>query len=110
MRPAQERLARDLATLPLADARFPVLPNVTAEPLQEGERFRRFLAEQVTAPVRWVDTVRRIAALGATTVVEIGPGKVLTGLAKRIAPDLRLLNVEDPASIEAAVAALGEGP
>jgi len=108
MRPAQERLARDLATLPVADASFPVLPNVTAEPEQGGERFRRFLGEQVTAPVRWVDTVRRIAALGATTVVEIGPGKVLTGLAKRIAPDLNLLNIEDPASIEAAVAALGE--
>ncbi|HET8948325.1 MAG TPA: ACP S-malonyltransferase [Candidatus Polarisedimenticolia bacterium] len=108
MRPAQEHLARDLATLPLADARFPVLPNVTAEPEQGGERFRRFLEEQVTAPVRWVDTVSRIAALGATTLVEIGPGKVLTGLAKRIAPDLRLLNVEDPVSIDAAVAALGE--
>jgi [acyl-carrier-protein] S-malonyltransferase len=108
MRPAQERLARDLATLPVALARFPVLPNVTAEPEQDGERFRRALEDQVTAPVRWVDTVRRIAALGATTVVEIGPGKVLTGLAKRIVPEMGLLNVEDPASIEAAVASLGE--
>jgi [acyl-carrier-protein] S-malonyltransferase len=108
MRPAQERLAGDLATLPVAFARFPVLPNVTAEPEQDGERFRRVLEDQVTAPVRWVDTVRRIAALGATTVVEIGPGKVLTGLAKRIVPEMGLLNVEDPASIEAAVASLGE--
>jgi [acyl-carrier-protein] S-malonyltransferase len=107
MRPAQERLARDLATLPLADARFPVLPNVTAEPERSGERFRRRLEEQVTAPVRWVETVRRIEALGATTLVEVGPGKVLTGLAKRIAPDLALLNVEDPASIDAAATALG---
>ncbi|HEV8198799.1 MAG TPA: ACP S-malonyltransferase [Candidatus Polarisedimenticolia bacterium] len=107
MRPAQERLARDLATLPVAFARFPVVPNVTAEPEQDGERFRRLLEDQVTAPVRWVDTVRRIAALGTTTVVEIGPGKVLTGLAKRIVPEMRLLNVEDPASIEAAVASLG---
>jgi len=108
MRPAQQRLAKDLATLPLADARFPVLPNVTAEPEQGGERFRRFLEDQVTAPVRWVDTVRRIAALGATTVVEIGPGKVLTGLTKRIAPEMQSVNVEDPASLEAAVASLGD--
>ena len=109
MRPAQERLARDLAALPLKDARFPVLPNVSAEPESSAARFRTSLEEQVTAPVRWVETVRRIAALGATTVVEIGPGKVLTGLAKRIAPELALLNVEDPASLEAAAAAIGSG-
>ncbi|HZN03405.1 MAG TPA: ACP S-malonyltransferase [Candidatus Polarisedimenticolia bacterium] len=106
MRPAQERLTRDLAALPLQDARFPVLPNVSAEPERTAAGFRKALEEQVTAPVRWVETVRRIAALGVTTLVEIGPGKVLTGLAKRITPDLVLLNVEDPASIDAAVAAL----
>jgi [acyl-carrier-protein] S-malonyltransferase len=108
MRPAQERLARDLATLPLTDARVPVLPNVSAEPERSAARFRAALESQVTAPVRWVETVRRIAALGVTTIIEVGPGKVLTGLAKRIAPELRLLNVEDPASIEAAAAVLRE--
>jgi [acyl-carrier-protein] S-malonyltransferase len=107
MRPAQERLARDLATLPLADARFPVLPNVTAEPERSGGQFRKRLEDQVTAPVRWVETIRRIAALGAMTIVEVGPGKVLTGLAKRITPELTLLNVEDPASLDAAAAVLG---
>lgn len=106
MRPAQERLAKDLATLPLRDARFPVLPNVSAEPERTAAGFRQALEAQVTSPVRWVETVRRIAALGAGTLVEIGPGKVLTGLAKRIAPDLALLNVEDPASIDAVAASL----
>ena len=106
MRPAQERLAKDLVDLPIADARFPVLPNVSAAEERTAAGFRRALEEQVTAPVRWAETVRRIAALGATTLVEIGPGKVLTGLAKRIAPDLALLNVEDPASIDAAASAL----
>jgi [acyl-carrier-protein] S-malonyltransferase len=109
MRPAQDRLARDLAGLALSDARFPVLPNVSAEPARAAAQFRAALEAQVTAPVRWVETVRRIAALGVTTLVEIGPGKVLTGLAKRIAPGLQLLNVEDPASIEAAAAALPTG-
>jgi [acyl-carrier-protein] S-malonyltransferase len=61
----------------------------------------------VTAPVRWVETIRRARASGATTLVEIGPGKVLTGLARRIDPTLRCLNVEDPASLAAVVAALG---
>jgi [acyl-carrier-protein] S-malonyltransferase len=106
MRPAQERLARDLEELPLQDARFPVLPNVSAEPERTASGFRAALRDQVTAPVRWVETVRRIASFGPTLLVEIGPGKVLTGLAKRIAPDLRTLNVEDPASIEAAAAVL----
>jgi [acyl-carrier-protein] S-malonyltransferase len=109
MRPAQERLARDLAALPLQDARFPILPNVAPEPERSATRFRAALEAQVTAPVRWVETVRRIAALHVTTVVEIGPGKVLTGLARRIAPELRLLNVEDPESIEAAAAAIAAG-
>jgi len=106
MRPAQERLARDLEALPLQNARFPVLPNVSAEPEHTAAGFRAALRDQVTAPVRWVETVRRIASLGATLLVEIGPGKVLTGLARRIAPDLRTLSVEDPASIEAAAAVL----
>jgi len=109
MRPARERLAADLAALPLEDARFPVVTNVSAEPERTADRFRTTLEEQVTAPVRWVETVRRIAALGAATLVEVGPGKVLTGLAKRIAPELTLLNIEDPASIDAVAASLRTG-
>lgn len=109
MRPARERLAPDLAALPLEDARFPVVTNVSAAPEREADRFRATLEEQVTAPVRWVETVRRIAALGAATLVEVGPGKVLTGLAKRIAPELTLLNVEDPASIDTVAASLRAG-
>jgi [acyl-carrier-protein] S-malonyltransferase len=109
MRPAQERLGVDLERLEVRDAAFPVLTNVHAVPERKGAALRRALLEQVTAPVRWVEIVQALAGLGVTTVVEIGPGKVLTGLVRRIAPDLELLNVEDPASLEAAAAAIGAG-
>ncbi|HEU4402144.1 MAG TPA: ACP S-malonyltransferase [Candidatus Polarisedimenticolia bacterium] len=103
MEPARLRLAKDLESLTLGDAAFPVLPNVSAEPTTDAAVLRAALARQVTAPVRWVETIRRLAASGARALVEIGPGRVLTGLARRITPDLTLLNVEDPASLEATV-------
>jgi [acyl-carrier-protein] S-malonyltransferase len=106
MRPAQERLAGDLQGLAMQDAVFPILTNVHAAPERSAAALRQALREQVTAPVRWVEIVQALSALGVKTVVEIGPGKVLTGLVRRIAPDLELLNVEDPASLEAAAASL----
>ncbi|HUD70419.1 MAG TPA: ACP S-malonyltransferase [Dongiaceae bacterium] len=107
MEPARVRLAADLKRLGAKDARYPVINNATAAPETRGPAHLEALEAQVTAPVRWVETIRRARALGATTLLEVGPGKVLTGLARRIDPDLRCLNVEDPASLEAAVAALG---
>jgi [acyl-carrier-protein] S-malonyltransferase len=109
MAPAQRRLAKDLSTLPLRDAAFPVVVNVTARPATRGAELRAALAEQVTAPVRWTETVRCFAAAGAGTQIEIGPGRVLSGLAKRIDPALRLWNVEDPASLERTARALAGG-
>jgi [acyl-carrier-protein] S-malonyltransferase len=109
MRPAQERLTADLERLALGDPGFPVLTNVHAVPERRGTALRQALRDQVTAPVRWVEIVEQLPGLGVDTVVEIGPGKVLTGLVRRIAPDLRALNVEDPVSLAAAVAALGSG-
>lgn len=103
---AQTRLADDLKALPLRDAAFPVLVNVTGCPEREAGRFRDALLRQVTAPVRWVDTVRAFRGLDAGIQVEVGPGRVLTGLARRIDPGLELLNVEDGASLEKTAAVL----
>ena len=106
MTPARDRLAHDLGRLPIRDAAFPVVLNVSARPARAAEEIRRALVEQVTAPVRWAETVAGFAGLGATVQVEFGPGKVLTGLARRIAPELRTLNVEDPVSLESTTQAL----
>jgi [acyl-carrier-protein] S-malonyltransferase len=90
----------------LRDAAFPVVVNVSARPTRDAAGLRAALAAQVTAPVRWVDTVRAFGPAGAAVQVECGPGRVLGGLARRIDPALTLVNVEDPDSLERAVAAL----
>jgi [acyl-carrier-protein] S-malonyltransferase len=106
MVPAQERLAGPLDGLTLRDASVPIITNVDAEPETRADRLRDALKRQVTAPVRWVETIGRIRALGATHVVEVGPGRVLCGLAKRNDPGLRCVSVEDPAGLEAALEVL----
>lgn len=109
MAPAQDRLEKHLGAVSLKDAAFPVIANATAMPERRAGEFRTLLVRQVTAPVRWIETVERIKALGAGVILEIGPGKVLCGLAKRIAPDLACLSVEDPQSLTTALASLGAG-
>lgn len=84
MAPAAEKLALELARVRFADARPPVVTNVEAEPNTEGARFAALLREQVTAPVRFVEMVRRMQGLGVTKLLEIGPGRVLGGLVARI--------------------------
>jgi [acyl-carrier-protein] S-malonyltransferase len=84
MAPARAGLERALASAEIRDARIPVYANVTAEPVQDAGSIRRLLLEQLTMPVRWEQSVARMAADGATEFVELGPGKVLQGLVKRI--------------------------
>lgn len=111
MAPAQERLARDLAIVRFQDARVPLVNNVDARVVKTASECREGLVRQVSAPVRWQESVELLAREGASTFVEVGPGKVLSGLVKKIAPGARVLNVEDPASLEATAAALsGAGP
>src|SRR2546422_7504988 len=110
MAPARERLARDLSGLRLHDARFPVIVNVTARPETGAEVLRRSLLDQVTSPVRWVESVLRMKELRVDALVEVGPGRVLSGLAKRIVPDIPLFNIEDPASLRRAGEAIGPPP
>ena len=86
---------------------MPVYTNVDAEPVTRGSHARDALVRQVTSPVRWQELVERMANDGFDTFVEIGPGKVLSGLARRIRSELRTLQVSDPAGVDAAVELLG---
>jgi len=104
MAPARERLAADLAAITFRDPAVPVVGNVDAAPMESGEAARFGLLRQVTARVRWTESVRRIREMGVGSAIESGPGQVLAGLVKRIDPALRVISAGDPASIEAAAA------
>jgi [acyl-carrier-protein] S-malonyltransferase len=106
MQPAQEEVARVLAGLKINDPRIPVAANVTGELVTTAEAARDALIRQVTGAVRWVDCVKALVNAGATTFVEVGPGKVLTGLMKQIDPAQKALNVEDATSLEKTLAEL----
>jgi [acyl-carrier-protein] S-malonyltransferase len=84
MEPARARLAQAIQATPLSAPAAPVYQNVTAQPHTDPEVIRENLIAQLTAPVRWTQSVQRMAADGATRFVELGPGNVLQGLVKRI--------------------------
>jgi [acyl-carrier-protein] S-malonyltransferase len=109
MAPAAERLAEALEGVAVAAPRVPVVRNVDAAPTTTADAVRSHLVRQVTAPVRWSDCVRRMAAAGASTFLEVGPGRVLTGLLKRIDGTLSGLAVEDPAGVDRAAGAVKGG-
>lgn len=104
MEPAAARLAPDLAGLTFGEPGLTVVCNVTAEPLAGASQAARLLTEQVTAPVRWVECVEKLASLGASRYIEFGSGNVLVGLLGRILPDASGVAVTDPASLAAALA------
>lgn len=106
MKPAQELLAKDLEALTFNDPAIPVIANVDARAITRRSDARDCLIRQVTAPVRWVECIQFLIQEGATPFVEIGPGKVLSGLLRQIDRNQTALNVEDKASIERSVAAL----
>jgi [acyl-carrier-protein] S-malonyltransferase len=108
MMPAQERLARDLARLSFAEATVPVVNNVDATVVRSPDSCRDGLVRQVSGTVRWQESVERLVREGASTFVEVGPGTVLSALVKKIDRNLRVLSVEDPASLEATATALQE--
>lgn len=100
MRPVQGRLAEVLEGIEVRAPSAPVVTNVEAQPNDDATKIPGLLVEQVVAPVRWVECVQTMAAAGVTHMVELGPGKVLSGLVRRIARDVTVLNVEDPSSLE----------
>jgi [acyl-carrier-protein] S-malonyltransferase len=109
MRPAQERLAQVLGALTFRDLEVPLVTNVDARVVRAGVDCRDGLVRQVSGAVRWQQSVELLAREGVTTFVEVGPGTVLGGLVKKIAKDARVLNVQDPASLEATLSALEGG-
>jgi len=111
MAPAGARLAPELRSVTVHDPRVPVVANVDAEPKRDAASAIDALIRQVSSPVRWDLTVRRLASDGVTAYVEVGPGTVLSGLIKKAARDAAILNLDQPAGL-AAIAALfaaGEG-
>lgn len=103
MASAAERFGAELEGVALAAPEFPVVANATAEPVRDAAAARRLLAAQLTSPVRWVESVRRLAALGGEGVefVEIGPGSVLSGLVKRVLGGARTLCLGTAAEVAA---------
>jgi [acyl-carrier-protein] S-malonyltransferase len=108
MMPAQLQLEHQLQSIPFHNPRFPVACNVDARLLLHADAIRDALVRQVTGAVRWVDCIRELQLCNVTHYIEVGPGKVLTGLNRQIDRTLSTSNVEDPASLEKTLAALSE--
>jgi len=93
MEPAAERLALELQKITFADPQVPVISNVEAKPIPSKTRMRTLLVEQVTAPVRWQESMRVLLNMGVEAVVEVGPGKVLSGLMRRVDRQVKVLDL-----------------
>jgi len=100
MQPAQDRLAADLQSLKFFDSDFPVVCNIDAESRTNGQEAREALVRQVTGTVQWVRCIQKLIELGAQMFVEVGPGKVLSGLMRQIDRSKLTMNVEDEASLQ----------
>jgi [acyl-carrier-protein] S-malonyltransferase len=105
LQPAAEKLAAYLAGVPVRVANVAVLHNVDAARAATPEAIRAALARQAASPVRWVETIQAFVAQGVTHIIESGPGAVLTGLARRIAPGVEVLPLNDANAIAAAIVA-----
>ncbi len=107
MVPAERGLASALENVHFDDPKVPVYANVTAQVVADAGEARELLLRQVSSPVRWQELVEAMVADGLDTFVEVGPGRVLSSLIRRIAPRTRVLGVSDPRAVEAAVRELG---
>ena len=107
MQPAAETMREALAAVKMASPVVPVVANVAVQPVSDPDEIAARLVEQVTGRVRWRETVEWFGAHGVTTLYEVGAGKVLSGLARRINRDIATANVGGPADVAAALAALG---
>lgn len=105
MKPAADKIAKMLETIKFNAPTIPVINNVDVNKETDEAKIKDALVRQLYSPVRWVETVEKMKAEGVTTLVEMGPGKVLTGLIKRIAKDINSLACNDEASLQAALEA-----
>ncbi len=103
MLPAQEKLAADLQAVNFQDLTVPIIENVSAEANVKGVRVRTALTEQVSKPVRWAQSIENLLVEEVETFIEVGAGKVLTGLVKQISRDVRCLNVENSTNLKEAI-------
>jgi [acyl-carrier-protein] S-malonyltransferase len=101
MQPAADRLAAELARVEVMAPSVPVVTNVEAAPSKDPEKLRKLLVDQVTAPVRWEESIQKIVELGASRALEVGAGNVLAGLVKRIAPQLPVAGAGEPEAVKA---------
>ncbi len=109
MKQAGERLAKELEKVTINDLRIPIVNNAEAKFLRKASELRPSLIKQISSPLYWEDSIRTMAADGFDTFIEIGPGKVLSGLVKRIVKDAKVLNVEDVKSMDECLKALEIG-
>ncbi|MEC1774739.1 ACP S-malonyltransferase [Bacillus mojavensis] len=109
MKPAAEKLKEVLDSCELKNADVPVISNVSADVMTDKEEIKEKLIEQLYSPVRFEETVNKLIAEGVTTFIEIGPGKVLSGLVKKVNRRLKTIAVSDPETIELAIQTLKEG-
>ena len=103
MMPAQQKLEKDLAATTFGELRVPLVTNVDADTIRDGEEARSALLRQVSMPVRWEESMRLLLDEGVNTFVEVGPGRVLTGLMRQIERSVATLNVEDEKSLQATI-------
>ena len=101
MQPAADRMAEELGKVTIRPLAVPVLANVTAKEASNPDHVRQLLVEQVTSRVRWRESMLALKALGVETTVEFGGNKVLTGMVKRIDPELKMVTLDSPADLEA---------
>ena len=100
MEPVKITLSNELETTPIYDAKFPVYANVSAAPSRKKEDIKINLYEQVTSPVRWEETIKNMVNDGIDDFYEVGPGKVLQGLVKRISPDAKCISIDKYSDVE----------
>lgn len=109
MQPAADAMAERLAAVTLNDPDRPVWSNARAEPVATADAIRGALVEQLVSPVRWTETIRNMRKAPISQAVEMGPGKVLAGLVKRIDRDIRVFSTDEPARMMESLESLGEG-
>jgi len=108
MKPAQDHLAADLQDIVFSHLSVPLITNADTRPIEDGEEARQSLIRQVAQPVRWLESVEFLINQGVQTFIEIGPGKVLSGLVRQIDRSVRCVNIEDEASLRFAHEALAD--